>query len=75
MSVKILRNFDPTTGASKTRLCKSFAKFELVNVKINSKYWITEIKIVRGNAPKLNASKTIKVGFSKNKKIKKTRSS
>ena len=51
MSVKILRKFDPTTGASKTILCKKFAKFELVNVKINPKYWITDIRIVIGNAP------------------------
>ena len=44
-----MRNFDPTTGVSKTRLFKKPAKYKLDNLRIDPKYWITNIELLRGD--------------------------
>ena len=54
MWVKISRIFYPTTGTSKTRLRKKFAKCELYDATRDPKEWITELKILRGYLWKLN---------------------
>ena len=50
---KLSRNFDPTTGASKTIIRKKFYECELDYVTRKPGEWITEIKILRGDLRKL----------------------
>ena len=52
---KISRKFEPTTEASKTRLRKEFAKYELDDVTINTEEWITNIELLRGDLQKIEA--------------------
>ena len=52
---KLSRKIEPTTGDSKTRLHKKFAKYKLDNVTRNPKEWIIELELPRGNLQKLDA--------------------
>ena len=45
--MKISRNFESTTGASKTRLHKKFGKCKLDEVTRNPEEWIIEIELIR----------------------------
>ena len=47
--MKISRKFQPTTGASKTRLRKKFSRCELDNVTRNPEECITELELLRGD--------------------------
>ena len=47
--IKLSRQFEPTTGASKTRLHKKFSKLELYDVTRNPKEWITCLELLRGD--------------------------
>ena len=48
------RKFEPTTGASKTRLRKKFSKYELYEVTRNPEEWITKLELLRGYLQKLD---------------------
>ena len=52
--MKLLRKFDPTTGASKIRLHNKFSNYKLDDVIRNTKGWITNIKLLRGDLQKHN---------------------
>ena len=43
------RKFNPTTGAYKKILCKKLFKYKLYGVTKNTKKWITEIELLRGD--------------------------
>ena len=49
-----LRKFDPTTGDSKKRLCKKFAKCELYDITRYPEEWIINLKLLREEPQKLN---------------------
>ena len=51
---QISRKYEPTTGVSKTRLRKKFAKYKLDGVTINPKEWITELELFIGGLQKID---------------------
>ena len=50
--MKLLRKFEATTGASKTRLRKKFDNCKIYDVNRNPEEWITDIKLLRGDLQK-----------------------
>ena len=54
MWTKLSRKFDPTTGTSRTRLHKKFAKCKIDDITINLEEWITELELLRGDLQKLD---------------------
>ena len=52
--MKLLRKFEPTTGASNTRLRKNFSKWEINDVKRNPLECITEIELLKGDPQKID---------------------
>ena len=44
---------DPTTGPSNTTKCKNVVKRKLDDVTRDPKYWITQIKLLRGDSQKI----------------------
>ena len=55
--MKLLRKFDPTTGASKTRLRKKFAKCKIDEIRRKPLQSITEFELIRGDLQKLDIQK------------------
>ena len=51
---KLSGKFDPTTGASKTKICDKFANWKLDDVTKKPEEWITELKLLRGDLRKLD---------------------
>ena len=54
MWVKLSKKYEPTKGASKTRLDKKFAKWKLDGVTRDSKDWNNKLKLLRLDLRKSN---------------------
>ena len=52
--IKLSRNFEPTAGASKTKLRKKISKCKLDDVTINPKELINNVKLLRGDSQKID---------------------